>query len=221
MSSFKLTSLAAAAIAAVASAATNQVGINPDTRMFVDPEGRSVIFHGHNVVYKVDPYIPSEGAFDPENSLNDEDIANLVKWGTNFVRLGVMWEGVERSEGVYDDAYLTKVEALINKLGEAGIYTLVDAHQDVLARMNCGEGMPDFYAKQIVAEDNYCISETADKILAPIMNHFHLCESIKSYGFREDSNGDPLIEDCQTKNFGFYYATKESFNLWGALFDNK
>ena len=39
-----------------------------------------------------------------------------------------MWEAVERSEGVYDDDYLDKVEALINKLGKAGIYTLVDAH---------------------------------------------------------------------------------------------
>lgn len=46
----------------------------------------------------------------------------------NFVRLGVMWEAVERSAGVYDDAYLDKVETLINKLGAAGIYTLVDAH---------------------------------------------------------------------------------------------
>ena len=147
MSSFKLTTLAAALVAAVTSAASSQVSVNPDTRMFVDPEGRTVIFHGHNVVYKVDPYIPSDGAFDAENSLNDEDIANLVKWGTNFVRLGVMWEGVERSPGVYDDAYLDKVETLINKLGAAGIYTLVDAHQDVFARMNCGEGMPDFYAK--------------------------------------------------------------------------
>ena len=39
----------------------------------------------------------------------------------NFVRLGVMWEAVERSEGTYDEAYLDKVETLINKLGEAGI----------------------------------------------------------------------------------------------------
>ena len=78
--------------------------------MFVDAEGRSVLFHGVNVVYKVDPYIPSTGDFDPQNSLNDEDIANLVKWGQNFVRLGVMWEAVERSEKQYDDAYLDKVE---------------------------------------------------------------------------------------------------------------
>jgi len=81
-----------------------------------------------NAIYKVDPYIPSQGDFDAQNSLNDEDIANLKRWGMNFVRLGVMWEGVEREPGVYDQAYLDELEKLINKLGEAGIYTLVDAH---------------------------------------------------------------------------------------------
>ena len=80
------------------------------------------------MVYKVAPYIPSDGAFDAGDSLNDEDIQNLKKWGFNFVRLGVMWEAVERQPGVYDMDYLTKINALITKLGEQGIYTLVDAH---------------------------------------------------------------------------------------------
>lgn len=46
----------------------------------------------------------------------------------NFVRLGVMWEGVERAVDTYDMDYLDRVEEMINKLGKAGIYTLVDAH---------------------------------------------------------------------------------------------
>lgn len=65
----------------------------------------------------------------------------------NFVRLGVMWEAVEREPSIYDTKYLDDVVDLVNKLGENGIYTLIDAHQDVLARVMCGEGMPDFYAK--------------------------------------------------------------------------
>ena len=46
----------------------------------------------------------------------------------NFVRLGVMWEAVERTPGIYDNNYISKIDALITKLGEAGIYTLVDMH---------------------------------------------------------------------------------------------
>lgn len=93
-----------------------------------DSLGRSVIFHGVNVVYKIDPYIPDTDKFDPQLSLNDKDIDDLVKWGFNFVRLGVMWEAVERQPGVYDVAYLSKVNDLVNKLGAKGIYTLIDAH---------------------------------------------------------------------------------------------
>jgi endoglycosylceramidase len=94
-----------------------RIGVNTETRQLVDDNSRSVLLHGVNVVYKVDPYIPSEGAFDVNDSLNDEDIANLKKWGMNFVRLGVMWEGVERERGVYDQEYLAKVDALITKMG--------------------------------------------------------------------------------------------------------
>lgn len=111
-----------------ASALAGNVTVNPTDRTFVDELGRTVLFHGVNVVYKQDPYIPDAVNFDAELSLNADDISNLVSWGMNFVRLGVMWEAVERSPGVYDDNYLDEVESLINRLGEAGIYTLVDAH---------------------------------------------------------------------------------------------
>jgi len=139
----------------------------------------------------------------------------------NFVRLGVMWEAVERTEGTYDDAYLDKVEELVNKLGDAGIYTLVDAHQDVFARSMCGEGVPDFYAKQILADDKYCVSKTFDKIWGSLYKKLGICTDIDSFGFRKDANGDPLIEDCQTRDFFEYYETKQSLNAFGALFTNK
>ena len=75
--------------------------------MFEDSFNRTVIFHGVNVVYKVPPYLPSlDGEWDPEHSLNRKDIEDLRSWGMNFVRLGVMWEAVEREPGVYDTAYL-------------------------------------------------------------------------------------------------------------------
>lgn len=73
-----------------------------------------------------------------------------------------MWEAVERTEGVYDDVYLDKVEEMINKLGDAGIYTLIDAHQDVFARSICGEGVPDFYTKRAVGDNPTCINSYVD-----------------------------------------------------------
>lgn len=176
--------------------ASARIDIDSGSRTFVDANGRQVLFHGVNVVYKVDPYIPSIGEFDSQNSLNDEDIVLLKKWGMNFVRLGVMWEAVERTAGTYDDAYLDKVDVMINKLGDAGIYTLVDAHQDVFARSICGEGMPDFYAKELLSQDDHCFNGFMDNLLQPLFNKYGVCWDLDSAGFRKDENDDPLIEDC-------------------------
>jgi endoglycosylceramidase len=198
-----------------------RIDIDSGSRTFTDASGRQVLFHGVNVVYKVDPYIPSNGEFDSQNSLNDEDIVSLKTWGMNFVRLGVMWEAVERTAGTYDDAYLDKVEVLINKLGEAGIYTLVDAHQDVFARSICGEGMPDFYARELLDEDSHCMNGFLDKLLQPLYNKFGVCWDLESAGFRKDDNGDPYIEDCQTRDFYTYYLTKQSISAFGNFFENK
>lgn len=61
-----------------------------------------------------------------------------------------MWEAVEIAPGVFNDTYINEVDNLITRLGKQGIYTLVDAHQDVLARQVCGEGMPNFYAREVL-----------------------------------------------------------------------
>ena len=198
--SFKILGLGAIALSNAALAfsadASARIDIDSGNRTFVDATGRQVLFHGVNVVYKVDPYIPSIGEFDSQNSLNDEDIVSLKKWGMNFVRLGVMWEAVERTAGAYDDTYLDKVDAMINKLGDAGIYTLVDAHQDVFARSICGEGVPDFYAKELLSQDDHCMNGFLDKILEPLYNKFGICWDLDTAGFRKDENDDPLISDC-------------------------
>lgn len=134
--------------------------------------------------------------FDSQASLTDKDISDLKEWGFNFVRLGVMWEAVEMSPGVYNETYLDEIDQLITKLGNQGIYTLVDSHQDVLSRYTCGEGMPNFYAKEVIENGAYCFSAMADKVLGPIFRHFGACKSMNSYGFRHDDKGQPWIEDC-------------------------
>jgi hypothetical protein len=39
-----------------------------------------------------------------------------------------MWEGVETAEGVWNEKYLSDINDLVTKLGEKGIYTLIDSH---------------------------------------------------------------------------------------------
>jgi len=131
-----------------------------------------------------------------------------------------MWEAVETAPGVYNQTYLKQVDTLITKLGEAGIDTLVDAHQDVMSRVVCGEGMPAFYARDIIKQGTYCLGPWADIIAKPVMNLFGACESMDSYGYRKDADGFPLIEDCQKKSFFIYYTTPESWSIFRALWTN-
>ena len=109
-----------------------------------------------------------------------------------MVRLGVMWEAVETHEGVYNLTYLEEIDKLITKLGQHGIYTLIDAHQDAIARTICGEGMPTFYAEEILKGGTHCIS----LITNPIAKALGFCKPMSSYNLRKDENGNPLVEDC-------------------------
>ena len=87
--------------------------VHIDNQRFEDRFGRHLLLHGVNVVYKVPPYLPDTDKFDGDTSLTEQDMEDLAAWGINFVRLGVMWEAVEREEGVYDLDYLKRVDTLI------------------------------------------------------------------------------------------------------------
>lgn len=66
-----------------------------------------------------------------------------------------------------------------------------------MARQVCGEGMPIFYAQQVLDDDPYCLSKTFDPILKPVLQFFGVCKSIDDYGYRKDDEGLPVLEDCQ------------------------
>jgi endoglycosylceramidase len=85
----------------------------------------------------------------------------------------------------------------------------------------CGEGVPDFYAKEVVGEHPSCFSPIIDHLLEPVLDKFGICKPISAYGYRYDDNGDPLIEDCQSINFGIYYSSPDSINAFDALYKNK
>ncbi|MBI2059805.1 MAG: cellulase family glycosylhydrolase [Nitrospirae bacterium] len=62
----------------------------------------------------------------------------------NSVRLLIVWEAVEPRRGEYDTAYLDRLEQLIDWADQAGLYVIVDMHQDVYARRFGGDGAPEW-----------------------------------------------------------------------------
>jgi endoglycosylceramidase len=192
-------------------ALTQGIKLDPDTRMFVDDYGRTVIFHGVNAVVKLPPYIPITDRFDPAMSISAQDIAYMTEWGFNFIRLGVMWEAVETSPGVYNTTYLNLVNDLVNKLGQNGIWTLIDNHQDVFARKICGEGVPDFYAANL--------TDTCGGLLGPLLQSLGLCTPFSDFNYTYQ-DGVPLLSDCQSRDFALYYTTPEAADAFQRIYEN-
>ena len=179
---------------------------------FINSETKAAtIFHGVNVVVKLAPFIPTVDSFDPMSSVSDVDIALMKKWGFNYVRLGVMWEGYETSKGVYNTQYLQDMNTLINKLGQSGIYTLVDLHQDALSRRTCGEGIPTFYTQNV---DHTCWNDGIGFIAHLIGACKPMSELVKNY----DANGLPLLSDCLKHPFGDYSQTPDAMSGFANLY---
>ena len=190
--------------------------IDKTKNFILDNEGRCSIFHGVNVIVKLPPYLPDLEKFDPLTSLNTEyDLKVMKKLGFNMIRLGVIWEAVERQPGVYDMDYLEKVEEIINKLGENGIYTMVDAHQDAFARNFCGEGVPYFYTN-LLGYDKKCNANMVTQFLGFI----GACKTLDDFDFSYDENGLPEINDCKKRSFIEYHFLAEFSSAYKKFYEN-
>ncbi|CAK62820.1 unnamed protein product (macronuclear) [Paramecium tetraurelia] len=183
---------------------SSSFSVNTNDQFIVDSDGLRRVFHGVNVVYKLPPFYPpvSEG-FDPNDSLSDFDLDNLISWGMTFIRLHVAWEGVEPVRGQYNYTYLEEIDKIVKRCEAKGITVLLDSHQDVLNRFFCGNGFPDWTIARTKAK--------AFKFPYPyVFSKIHT-----------DEEGVPIIEDCLKKKFALYYVTAEASKTFQNLFDNK
>ncbi|MBZ0298866.1 MAG: cellulase family glycosylhydrolase [Anaerolineae bacterium] len=134
--------------------------MHTDGIWFKDEAGRALILRGVNLggSTKV-PYTPDgathrrEGFYDHRTvsfigrpfPLDEADshLRRLKAWGMNFLRFLITWEAVEHGgPGIYDEAYLDYLYAVVHKAGEYGLDVFIDPHQDVWSRWTGGDGAP-------------------------------------------------------------------------------
>src|SRR5699024_2299122 len=58
--------------------------------------------------------------------------------------LGIFWAGIEPQPGVIDTAYLKELDRRIAMAEKAGVYVLLDMHQDLYSEKYNGDGAPDW-----------------------------------------------------------------------------
>ncbi|MCX7072220.1 MAG: cellulase family glycosylhydrolase [Gammaproteobacteria bacterium] len=104
----------------------------------VDRDGRVVILHGVNAVWKRAPYAPPDSV----DGFTAADADWLAEHGFNAVRLGVLFAGVMPQRGVIDHDYLDRMDRVVKLLAARQIYVMIDFHQDLFGESYSGEGFP-------------------------------------------------------------------------------
>jgi len=176
----------------------SKVKVNTTTRLMVDEYDRVRFYHGVNAIYKIFPFIPTSTHFDMEDSLSEEDFANLKKWGLTFIRLYMPWEGVEPIRGQYNYTLLDEIQKLVRTAQTYNITILLDAHQDLLSKKFCGEGIPDW----------------------AVLSNSSFPKPVRS-DISRDEFGYPIIEDCLNITFAKYYFSYDIGQTFEDLYTNK
>ena len=103
-------------------------------RQFVDPSGHPILLHGINVCNKS----KAEGY---TGGLGPREFSTIRSWGMNCVRLGIFWDGLEPEPGKFDAAYLDRVAQLVQWAKKAGLWVMLDMHQDLYS-VKFSDGAP-------------------------------------------------------------------------------
>lgn len=131
--------LFAAAVSAIFPLAAVAAAFGPldvDGPRVVDATGREIVLRGVNVGEK-SPAHGYVGWHGPE------DFQRLRAWGYTAVRFLIFWDGIEPEPGRYDEDYLARVDERIAWANDAGIYVILDMHQDLFSpAIPGGNGMP-------------------------------------------------------------------------------
>ncbi|MET9431779.1 MULTISPECIES: cellulase family glycosylhydrolase [unclassified Streptomyces] len=131
--------LSAAALLAVvppvAPAARAETG---DIPRLTDDRGRVLTLRGWNVEDKTHR---GDAAL---SAITEKHFRDLRARGFNFARLLVFWDDLEPRPGRYSEAYLRKIERILDWAHTYDIHVVIDAHQDVFGPAFGHRGIPEW-----------------------------------------------------------------------------
>ncbi|MDB4992733.1 MAG: Endoglycoceramidase [Myxococcaceae bacterium] len=111
----------------------------------VDREGRTVLLHGMNArvagVFDV-TFDDGRAPLEPIPTFTTDDARRLRAIGFNALRLPINWSAIEPKDGGFDDAYLDRVAAVVETCKSAGLFVLLDLHQDAWSKEIGEDGAP-------------------------------------------------------------------------------
>ena len=118
--------------------------VDPTSGAFIDELGRTRVFRGMSISYKIAPFAPELDNFDPVLSFAEDDMRLFDKLNLNIIRLGISWAAVQPVKGPdgFDLEYLSRIKSLVQRCEDAGLYVVIECHQDLFAERFMGDGAP-------------------------------------------------------------------------------
>ena len=110
-----------------------------------------------------------------------------------------MWIGVEPVRNQMNQTYISQIESIVNELSKRGIYSILDAHQDIYSPKYCGDGAPLWAAVP---------SPNSKPFAEPLYNQY-------TY-----DNSTGLPENCGDHTWSSYYLTEACSSSFQSLYDN-
>lgn len=116
--------------------------LRADGARLADAHGRTVHLRGVNAGgrAKFAPYAPFE--YDDWDRDLDAYLDRAASWGIDVLRVPFTWAALEPTPGDDDEAWLARYDALLDGAAARGMWTIVDAHQDIYSEVYCGDGFP-------------------------------------------------------------------------------
>jgi endoglycosylceramidase len=110
-----------------------------------DDQGRIAVLRGVNArvdgVFDV-TFSDGRTALEPIPALDDTDCTRMHELGLDFLRLPINWSAIEPAQGMYDDAYLGRVDAAVQCAARASVYVMIDLHEDAYSKEIGEDGAP-------------------------------------------------------------------------------
>jgi endoglycosylceramidase len=125
--------------------ARNGSPLSTDGAHLRDADGRVVILRGVNAriegIFDV-TFDDGRVALEDIPELTSDDCVRMRELGLNLLRLPINWSGIEPDRDVYDEVYLQRVDTAVQCAADAGVYVLIDLHQDAYSKEIGEDGAP-------------------------------------------------------------------------------